>query len=868
MFNSHAAANNRIVRRTILAVLAGMLGLAGSAAANEGPGTIRHPFEWRGLPPLPDQVGFAGPYVGTHNQALLVGGGANFAQGYPWEGGRKLWHDQIFVLEKGAGEWRSGFSLPRPLGYGIALTTNRGVLCIGGDDAQRMHDDVFLLRWTGAEIEVQELAPLPQPLAYAAGALVGEVVYVAGGLAVPEGQAEAALRIFWSLDLSKEQPEWRELEPWPGPERFLATAASLDGSFYLAGGARRIEKNGARQREYLTDAYRYREGEGWERLADLPRPAVAAATPAPTAGRTHFFVVGGDDGSKVGFEPMSEHPGFPKNVLAYHSITNTWVSAGDIPFTSPVTLPAVMWNGEWIFASGETRPGVRTMEVWAARPIVRQAQFGTFNYVMLVLYLVALVAMAVYFSRGQGDTDKFFLAGRRIPWWAAGLSIFGTQLSAITFIAIPALVYATDWTYVLANVAIVLIAPVVVFCYLPFYRRVNITTVYEYLETRFNIWVRLFGSAAFTLLQLGRMGIVLFIPALALATVTGMPVLLAILLMGLLATLYTVLGGIEAVIWTDVLQVIVLMGGAILCLVTIFGAIPGGFSGFLEVGLADHKFRAFNWTWDATVAAVWVVLLGNLLSTLVPYSADQTVVQRYLVTASEKQAARSIWTNAVITIPATLIFFMLGTALYVFYKTNPHFQVPGIEGDAVFPLFIAESLPAGVAGVVIAGVFAAAMSSLDSSMNSVAASLTTDYRRFRPKIEEKNALRMARYLTLALGVFGTGTAVLLALGDVRFIWDAYIRLLGLFGGSLAGLFALAIFTKRASGAGALIGAVCSVFVLYLFQSRTNAHPFLYAGVGIVSCFAIGYAASLILPRKQSGEKIPTAYEMLKDTRSS
>jgi SSS family transporter len=477
-----------------------------------------------------------------------------------------------------------------------------------------------------------------------------------------------------------------------------------------------------------------------------------------------------------------------------------------------------------------------------------QPHFGFLDYAALGAYLVALIVMGVYFARREKSTADFFLAGRRIPWWAAGLSIFGTQLSAITYMAIPAKAYATDWVYILGNMCILLICPVIVFCYLPFYRRLNVTTAYEYLERRFSLPVRLFSSAAFMLYQLARMGIVICLPAIALSTVTGFNVYVCILLMGVLATVYTVLGGIEAVIWTDVLQVFVLMGGALLSVIIIAANVDGGFGAIISTGMAEGKFHTFNWTWDIATMGVWVVVVGNLFSNLLPYTADQTVIQRYLTTRDEKQAARSIWTNGILAIPTALIFFGLGTCLFVFYEVRPELLSPALKTDAIFPFFIAQQLPVGVSGLVIAGLFAASMSSLDSSMNSIATAMVTDfYRRFRPQSSDHFRLNLARWLTAILGVIGTSAAIVIAGLEMESLWDLFIKVLGLIFSPVAGILALGIFTRRAHGIGALIGGVTSAIVLYLVQQHAQIHFFLWGAVGIMSCFAVGYLASLIIP---------------------
>ncbi|MBN1344036.1 MAG: sodium/solute symporter [Phycisphaerae bacterium] len=800
-------------------------------------------LDWGHLPDLP--MPLSGTMAGVSGDALIVAGGANFPVPL-FEGGTKVWYDAVHVLPSKTGTWRQAGKLDHSLAYAASVTTDHGVVCMGGSDGKRHYADVFMLTWRDGKLDRRPLPPLPRPCAYAAAAVLGETIYHAGGQETPE--ATASMKTFWALDLSRPEPAWRELEPWPGPGRILPVAAVQDGTFHVISGADlHAGKDGKAARTYLADGYRYRPKSGWKTIADAPRPVVAGE--ATGVGQSHILVFTGDDGANVDriMELKDKHPGFSRDVLAYHTITNTWVSMGTMP-ASLVTTNAVRWGSDIVIPGGEDRPGHRSAAVLRAEIPKTAKQLGTLDFIVLGVYLAALVLMGVYFSRREKTTDDFFLAGRRVPWWAAGLSIFGTQLSAITFMAIPAKVYATDWAYILGHPCILILAPVVVYLYLPFYRRLNVTTAYEYLEKRFNLAVRLFGSAAFILFQLGRMGIVLYLPAIALSAVTGASVTLCILIMGVLCTIYTVLGGIEAVIWTDVLQVIVLMGGALLSLFIVAGRVDGGFGQIASTAWAEGKFHVFTVSWDYTITAFWVVFVGNLFITLGPYTTDQAVIQRYLTTSNEKEAAKSIWTNAALAVPAALLFFSLGTALYVFYKTHPGFLNPALDTDAVFPWFISRQLPVGVAGLVIAGLFAAAMSSLDSSMNSMATAMVTDwYRRFKPGLEDHHCLNVARWLTVILGAFGTGTALYMAQVDIPSLWDLFTKVIGLLGGSLSGLFALGVFTRRANGVGGLIGAIVSVIVLYLVQQYTHIHFFLYAMVGVVTCFLVGYVMSVIIP---------------------
>lgn len=803
-------------------------------------------FEWQTLPSLPRPL--SGHFAGTSEGALIIAGGTDFPVSL-FAGGTKEWYDSVYVLPPGEKEWLKKGRLPHRLAYGGSVSTAEGLLCAGGGDAQRHYRTAFLLRWTNGRVVKTNAAPLPQPRAFCGAALLGETIYVAGGQTAP--RSTEAMRSFLSLDLSSKHSQWRTLEPLPGPARILPVVAAQDGAVYVFGGADlHPGPDGKAVRTYLADGYRYRPGRGWKRVADPPTPVTAA--PSAAYGPSHILVFGGDDGALVTRvrELKDKHPGFSGAILAYHTITDTWTRMGTLP-NGLVTTNAVPREGSIVIPGGEDRPGHRSAEVLSAKGLKPKGHFFPLDYGVLIAYLLGMVAIGFIISGRENTTDDFFLGGRRVPWWAAGLSIFGTQLSAITFMAIPAKVYATDWVYILGNVCIVLVAPLVVFFYLPFFRRLNVTTAYEYLEKRFNLPVRLFGSASFILFQLGRMGVVLFLPAIALSAVTGISITTCIIVMGVLATLYTVLGGIEAVIWTDVVQVIVLLGGAIVSLLVIVARFGGGIGEAFTTAQSAGKFHTFNWTWDIATAAVWVVVVGNIFSNLVPYTADQAVIQRYLTTKDERESRKAVWTNAALSIPAALIFFSVGTALWLFYRHHPGLLNPSLSTDAIFPLFIAMELPAGITGLVVAGLFAAAMSTLDSSMNSVATAIVTDfYRRFKPTAPDRRCLNLARWLTVALGAMGVGTALWMAGSGIKSLWDMFITILGLTGGALAGMFVLGIFTRRAHGTGTLIGAIGGAIVLYLVQSRTSVHFFLYAAVGIVSCVVIGYAASLIIPAKR------------------
>lgn len=843
----------------VAALTAGMSATEGVLARQDDP------IVWSKLPPLPDPEGFAGMFAGVSNGALIVAGGANFPDGLPWEGGRKVWYDRIYVLESPRSDWKvADRRLPTPLAYGVSVTYGDGVVIIGGGDGSINSRLVFRLKWDEGAVVVEQLPSLPVPLAEMGGALVGNVVYVAGGMESPT--ATSASSGFFALDLSRGPAgRWERLPSWPGPARMQPVAGSLHGAFYLMSGRAIAPERDAAGNEkasqvlpLLTDAYRFVPGttlsEGnWETLPVMPRAVVAAPSPAPQVGQSHLLLLGGITTEMAAHTDMPTYPPFHNGVLAYHAGRNEWVELDPMPDgASRVTAPTTRWNSNWIIASGERAPGVRSPDVYGLATAVR---FGALNWSVLVVYLLLLVGMGFYLSKKEHGTEDFFLAGRRIPWWAAGLSVFGTQLSAITFMALPALVFDTNWAFAVGSATAFLAAPIVAYCYIPFYRRLHVTTAYEYLEKRFGLSVRLLGSLSFILFQLGRMGVVLFLPAVALSAVTGIDLFLCIAVMGLVCTIYTVMGGIEAVIWTDVLQVIILLGGGLLCLAFAGFGVEGGLPGIVSQGMAAGKMDLYNPGFSADEFTLWVAVVGLFFLTMIPLTSDQSVVQRYLTTVDEKSAQKSIWTHAWLTLPTIFIFYGIGTALYVFYQNNPQ-AIASDNVNEILPWFIVQQLPLGVAGLVIAAIFAATMSSLDSGMNSVATVWVSDvHRRFRPDLPDAYFLRLARWVTVLIGLFATASAMLIGSLDIRYIFDVFQEVLGLIGGSLAGVFVLAIFTRRATGLGAVVGLFVGAAVPWLIKTTgvIAVHPYLYGAIGVSSCVAAGLVVSVFGGRKTSLE---------------
>lgn len=473
-----------------------------------------------------------------------------------------------------------------------------------------------------------------------------------------------------------------------------------------------------------------------------------------------------------------------------------------------------------------------------------------FDILVIVIYFLLISGLGYYYSKRQKNTEDFFRGGQRIPFWAAGISIFGTALSPITFMAIPAKTYSTDWSYFLLNMSIFLSLPLVILLFIPYYRQKKLNTPYEYLEIRFSSIIRLLGSCCFILYQIGRIGVILFLPSIALNLVTGVDIFLCIALMGGVSLIYTLMGGIEAVIWTDVVQVFVLMGGVSLSLILIIIGTENGFSGIIEQAKIYGKFNPFDLTFSLKEPTVWVMLFGGFFINLTTYGTDHTMVQRYLVTPTQKEAQKSLWIGALLTIPATFIFFFMGTALFVFYQVNPSaLNNNFINNDAIFPWYIVSQLPGGVSGILIAAIFAAAMSSLSSSMNSGAASFSADVYDRYGFVWHKDPLKMARWTTLCIGMMGILFALFMATADIKSLWDQFNKILGLIFGSLGGVFMLGLLTKKANTKGVLIGIVVSFTIQLIISFQQSVHLLMYAATGMISCFISGYFGSLLFKSK-------------------
>ncbi len=473
---------------------------------------------------------------------------------------------------------------------------------------------------------------------------------------------------------------------------------------------------------------------------------------------------------------------------------------------------------------------------------------------VLVGYLILIAALGAWFSRRGGDSDEFMAAGRAMPGWAVGLSMFGSYVSSISFLANTGKAYATNWNALAFSLTTPIAAAIAVRWFMPFYRHTGHVSAYEHFETRFGAWARTYAVACFLLVQMARMGTIVLLLGGAVAPLTGWPQEATIIISGALMTAYTIGGGIKAVVWVGVLQSIVLVAGVAACVIAVVAKTPGGLNEILNVGAANDKFTFGQFGDITTEPALWVVLAYGMAINLSNFGVDQSYIQRYITARSDRDAAKSIWITALLYLPVAAVFFFLGTSLFVLYGARPDLLPSGIKSDGVLPHFIATQLPAGIAGLVVASLFAA---SLDSNLGSMATlSLCDVYQRYvRPQPSERESIWVLRLATLFWGA--AGTAVGIAMISAKGALDAWWDLAGLFSGGTLGLFLLGLISRRAGNAAGAIGVAVGVAVITWMtlpklvdvpaEWRSPLHSHMTIVVGTLTIFLVGLLVARIRP---------------------
>ncbi len=493
------------------------------------------------------------------------------------------------------------------------------------------------------------------------------------------------------------------------------------------------------------------------------------------------------------------------------------------------------------------------------------------DWIVLGLYVATIVAIGVWANRRQTDTEAYFVGNRNVAWWAAGLSIVATSFSAASILGVPGYAYAGDMWYLQYSLGDVFAAVIVALLFIPFFHRVRgLTTAYEYLEARFDLKSRLLGSSLFALTVLLRAGTLLYGAALLFSAVVPTDLLPgldgveeAVVIFGVIAIVYTVMGGISAVIWTDVIQFAVMSIGVMASMAVVVAGTPGGWGAALSEAAAAGKLDVVHTEDLVAGTGLLTAVFGYGLLALSLFGTNQQPVQRYMTVREPREAQQALLLGVGAGVIGVTLSLLLGVFLFLFYEHAPGLLPEGLSPDQVMPHFVNTEVPPVLTGALVAAVFAAAMSSLDSALNSLAATLTVDFlARFRPGTPEAVRLRFAKAVVVTAGVAGIAVGIYASRTGAPLI-DLILSFMGYFAGGLLGLFLLGMLTRRANGHGAFTGAVAGTLVVLMVTENDFGLPRLYdafgfapipfiwsTAVGLAVTFAVGYLVSML------GHRVP------------
>lgn len=494
-------------------------------------------------------------------------------------------------------------------------------------------------------------------------------------------------------------------------------------------------------------------------------------------------------------------------------------------------------------------------------------QLPLVDLLIFLVYMALIVLFGSSFYFKNKDPEAYTSGGGKLPSWVVGMSIFATFVSSISFLALPGKAYQSDWNAYVFSLSIPIAAYFAVKFFVPLYRSLNSISAYAYLEKRFGPWARIYASACYILTQVMRTGSILYLLALPLHALFGWNIPVIILVTGVCVILYSMLGGIQAVIWTDAIQGIVLIGGALACALTLMFSMPEGLGQLFSIAASENKFSLGSFGLSLSQPTFWVMLIYGLFINLQNYGIDQNYMQRYMTTRSLREAKRSALFGSLLYVPVSLVFFFIGTALFAYYSAQPGLLPAELQdmaaADQVFPYFIVNHLPVGLTGLLIAAIFAAGMSTVSTSVNSASTIILTDYyqRYFNKNATEKASMRTLYVSAIVFGAMGMAVGV--AMISVQSALDAWWMLASIFSGGMLGLFLLGYLVKKAQNVNAAIGVAVGVLVIFWMslspiyftegfwlKFQNPFHPNLTIVVGTTAIFLTGFLLANITAGKR------------------
>ena len=480
------------------------------------------------------------------------------------------------------------------------------------------------------------------------------------------------------------------------------------------------------------------------------------------------------------------------------------------------------------------------------------------DLIIIVVYLLGTLAVGWWFSRKQRTIRDYFLSDHNAPWWALMGSIVATETSTVTFISVPAFAFAAnaggvggDFTFLQLVIGYLIGRLIIVALFIPLYFRGELFTVYQVLDQRFRGRVKRVAASLFLITRSIADGIRLFLTAIVLVALTGWADPVSILIIGAVTIAYTYLGGMAAVIWTDAIQLVVYLVGAVAAALVLLGKIPGGWNEVVAVGTQLHKFNLFDFTFDLSRSyTFWSGVIGGAFLTTATHGTDQLMVQRYLCARSPRQATAALLTSGVVIFAQFVLFLLIGVMLFVFYQKSSVLPPEvAAKADRVFPHFIVTQLPHGLIGLVAAAIFAAAMSTLSSSLNSLAATAVTDFYRplFAPDKSDRHYLNVSRLMTAAWGVVQIAVAMIVIAMKGRGV-DAVLAVASFTNGPVLGLFFLSALTRRVGPKGALVAVMLGIACMTFVWLQLKVSWQWYVLIGSLVTFVCGWLASQVFER--------------------
>ncbi|MBN2272126.1 MAG: sodium/solute symporter [Sedimentisphaerales bacterium] len=439
---------------------------------------------------------------------------------------------------------------------------------------------------------------------------------------------------------------------------------------------------------------------------------------------------------------------------------------------------------------------------------------------ILILYGCVMIGMGIYYAKKSRTAEQFMVADRSIPAWAAGLAVMSAYTSSISYIATPGKAFDSNWHPIIFSLCIIPVAYLACRFAVPYYRKQRLISVYSFLEERLGSWGRIYAALSFLLYMVGRIAVILYLVSLLLSRFVDYNIVVLIVIIGLVTIVYTLLGGMEAVIWTDVVQSAIMIAGVLFCVVFLSQRIFSGQEPLVNAAVEQGKFSFGSWKLSLSSQSamanrtIWVMIIFGVTENLRNLLADQNFVQKYCSVPDERQAKRSIWIAMLIYIPLTALFLYIGTALFAFYSAGDELAVAKVtKGDDVFPYFIATQVPIALKGLIIAAIVAAAMSTVDSALNCSATVLLLDFykRYWNPNISERASLLFLRAATVAWGAVGTGFAIWMIRASSAL--DVWWQISGIFGGGMLGLFILSLLKVRVRLWQGLVSIGVSILVI-------------------------------------------------------